>query len=291
MSDALTYVTAYGQDDGLRASLNALVGEAFGIDFEPWYQQGHWDDHYTPHSLVADGRVVANVSTTTMMLLWQGVPRRAVQLGTVVTAPVYCGRGLAADLMARVLARCRAECDFLFLFAHEGVTSFYPRFGFEPLGESRFVATVQPRNTRLGLRQLNLDNEDDMRLTDRLVRARHPVSQTLSAIGNDGLLWFHLLNSFSHTLWYAPEEDCLLVCECQGDTLLLHDVLCPHGVDLPRLLPSILPEGVTRVEFGFTPDWPVDSMEIEPLADNGTLFLLPVTAMDRPFRFPATAQS
>ncbi len=291
MSDTLTYVTAYRQDNGLRASLNALAGEAFGIDFEPWYRQGHWDDHYAPHSLVAGGRVVANVSATTMTLLWQGVPRRAVQLGTVVTAPEYRGRGLAADLMARVLARYRTECDFLFLFAHEGVTGFYPRFGFEPVGESRFVASVVPGGQPMPLLQLNLENDEDGRLVERLVRTRQPVSQTLSALGSDGLLRFHLLNSFPQALWYAPEEDCLLVCEYQSDTLQLHDVLCSHAVDLPRLMPSILPDGVTRVEFGFTPDWPVESMRIGPLTDNGTLFLLPSVAMARPFRFPITAQA
>ena len=32
------------EDAALRHSFNALAGETFGLDFEPWYQYGYWGE-------------------------------------------------------------------------------------------------------------------------------------------------------------------------------------------------------------------------------------------------------
>ena len=46
----------------LRHSFNELAKKTFGLDFEDWYQNGFWSDHYNPYSIVEDHKVIANVS-------------------------------------------------------------------------------------------------------------------------------------------------------------------------------------------------------------------------------------
>ena len=55
----------YRDNEQLRHSFNELAMKTFDIDFEDWYQNGYWTDRYNPHSIVIDGKVVANVSVNT----------------------------------------------------------------------------------------------------------------------------------------------------------------------------------------------------------------------------------
>ena len=70
----------------LRSSFNALAEETFGLSFEAWHQAGYWTDRYLPYVACAGGRVIANASVNLMDTVWNGNPRRFIQIGTVMTA-------------------------------------------------------------------------------------------------------------------------------------------------------------------------------------------------------------
>ncbi len=44
----------YRHDAALRRSFNALAEQAFGLNFENWYNLGYWGDDYCPYSVVED---------------------------------------------------------------------------------------------------------------------------------------------------------------------------------------------------------------------------------------------
>ena len=54
-----TVLHGYRDSASLRQSFNRLAGVVFGLDFEPWYQNGFWGDAYDPYSLVVEGQVVS----------------------------------------------------------------------------------------------------------------------------------------------------------------------------------------------------------------------------------------
>lgn len=95
----------YKDDEVLRKSFNALAIETFakGLDFEPWYQEGYWNNRYICYSFVDDNQVVSNVSANRMVICEDGVLKEAIQIGTVMTHPDYRKRGLASKLIHRVL--------------------------------------------------------------------------------------------------------------------------------------------------------------------------------------------
>lgn len=82
-----------------RHAFNQLAMETFGLDFEPWYRGGWWGDRYRPCTLFDGERAAANVSVNFMEFSLEDRKRRYLQLGTVMTAPAYRGRGLARWLM------------------------------------------------------------------------------------------------------------------------------------------------------------------------------------------------
>ena len=87
----------------LRASFNALTRRTFGFDFTDWHARGWWTSErtgYTPHALVADCEVVANISTTSIAFDIAGERVRAT-LGFTATdaagmtcAPIEVDGGL-----------------------------------------------------------------------------------------------------------------------------------------------------------------------------------------------------
>ena len=134
------YRTDYQDDKNLRGSFDTLARETFGLSFEPWYLSGNWTDRYRPYSLLHKGQVVANVSVSPMDLRCMGRELHCVQLGTVMTAPAFRGRGLGRALLERVEAEGRARGAarlVLDTFSFQA-----PRF-YEKLGYRRF-GQVEP---------------------------------------------------------------------------------------------------------------------------------------------------
>lgn len=80
-----TLEKAYKENTLLRQSFNSLAQKTFGLDFENWYENGHWRNRYVPYSFCDNGKVIANVSVNVMEFLYQGKKQQFIQLGTVMT--------------------------------------------------------------------------------------------------------------------------------------------------------------------------------------------------------------
>ena len=125
----------YRHDRALRQSFNALAEQTFGgLNFENWYQMGYWGENYDPHSIVIDGKVVANVSVNRCDLVIGGQRKKIYQLGTVMTDPEYRNRGLGRAIM-EALEPMLSQADGVYLFGNDSVVDYYPRFGFRRAAE------------------------------------------------------------------------------------------------------------------------------------------------------------
>lgn len=128
----------------LRESFFSLARSTFDIDFSPWHAGGFWGERYIPYALAEGDRVVSNVSVNVLDVLYDGAPRRYVQLGTVMSDPAFRGSGLARRLMEAVLADWREKCDMLYLYANDTALDFYPKFGFERAVEHAQTLRLRP---------------------------------------------------------------------------------------------------------------------------------------------------
>ena len=238
------------EDAALREGFFALARQVFGLDFAGWYQAGWWTDRYLPHLLTVDGHAAANVSVNLIDTLRNGQPRRYIQLGTVMTAPAFRGRGLSRRLMEAVLERWRDRCGGMYLYANDGARDFYPKFGFRPAQEYLHSRPLAGGTGGAGA----LDPGTPAGLA--LLRSHYALGNPFSALpmpDNFGLLMFYCGSFLKDCVRYVPEQDAVVVAEQTGESLLCHDVFCPPGRDLEAILRAAAAPETARVELGFTP--------------------------------------
>lgn len=275
------YRTDIRDDDALRASFNALTRLVFGFDFADWRARGWWAEKhtgYTPCALVHGGEVIANVSATPMNLVVAGEPIRALQLGTVMTAPAWRGQGLQRRLMARALDGAAARFDMIYLYANESVLDFYPKFGFVPATEYSFSLAV-PQGRGETAAHADMNSAADCEKLLRLYRLGNPFSLA-AAPTETGLLMFYCTGFMSGDVYFIDALNAAAVAEYDGETLLLDDVFCPAEVPLEAVLRALARPGVTRAELGFAPK-DAAGMACAPIEDDGGLFVM--KGMKNPF--------
>lgn len=279
----LHFVTNYQKHTAQRESFFKLAHETFGIDLKTWYEQGNWTDSYVPFSIAEDDQIIANVSVNHMNFLYHGRARKAIQLGTVMTAPAYRGQGLSRCLIERVLQEYSKQCEFIYLFANRTVLDFYPLFGFHRASEfthsKRYVRPSSP----LSVRKLDLDLPDDKGLLLRLTSCPIPVS-SISMLDGQPLLLFYL-RSMNRDNLYLINESVLAVAEYQGDTLFLADLFSQLPFAFDQVVGALLTEDEMQVEFGFTP-LAEGTFEVSEITDDEeALFTLPRVELQNE-RFP-----
>ena len=214
----------YRHDSALRASFNALAEKTFGLNFESWYQNGFWTENYDPHSVVIDGKVVANVSVNRTDFLVDGKRYRVLQLGTVMTDPEYRGRGLSRAIMESIEPEL-AAADGAYLFGNDNVVEFYPRFGFVPGKEAEYRKKVSFRGESK-VQQVRMDNPAAW---DRLRKAMEESTfrEGCRMVGNPELIFFYVSQFMQDAACYIPHLDAWAVAELEDGVLTVHNIFGP----------------------------------------------------------------
>ena len=219
----------YRDDKALRDSFNELAGRVFDLNFEQWYQNGFWQDNYNPHSVVIDGKVVANVSVNKCNMLYNGEPLRLLQIGTVMTDPDYRGRGYARFLLEEVIKEYETKVDGIYLYANDSVLEFYPKFGFEKRNEYGYSKSVNNTLDSI-VEAIRMDTKNDW---DKMVEVMKSRSQAGNMImfDNEGLFMFYLSQFMTETVFYIRSYDTYVVAEIEGSTLLLYAIWGEASID------------------------------------------------------------
>ncbi|WP_249899952.1 GNAT family N-acetyltransferase [Paenibacillus sp. PK3_47] len=271
----LNLIYDYKNNKVYRDSFNQLANLVFGINFEVWYQKGFWDDRYICYSFISDHVVIANVSVSKMDLIINGVIKKAIQIGTVMTHPDFRGKGLSGKLMRHVLNIYEQDCDIFFLFANRTVLDFYPRFGFEAFGESKFKLEFHPTpKADTALRKLKYSSKEDLEFMRKMVLSRRPISEQFAVSNDLGLFMFYAITVFPESIYYSQEDDAIIVYQQEGHTLNLYDIVSQCEVDLNRILNRIANEQTKYIQFHFTPDQIPEEAQYEWVDSNGDLLFI-----------------
>ena len=254
----------YRDNEMLRASFCQLAQKTFGINFENWYRQGFWTDRYIPYSVQDDDRIIANVSVNIMNMEWDGISRKLIQLGTVMTAPEYRKQGLSRRLMEEIFSDYKEEADGIYLFANESVLDFYPRFGFRHADEYRYSRkktdhadgmTDAKDKAAVTMSRVRLETQEDLDRFCQIIRSYKQAGR-LCMYDNPGLFMFYLGSFMSDCVYRIDGLDAFVIVEEDEDTLILHEVLAPEKPDreLVEQAVNALGCGFSRVCLGFAPD-------------------------------------
>lgn len=278
---AYTLCDRVREDPARRAAFYALARQVFDLDFAPWHALGYWGDNYIPHVLYQGERAVSCVAVSLMDAHLAGRAKNYIQLGTVMTHPLYRGRGLARHLMEHVLQKYPA--DTTYLFANDGAVSFYPRFGFAPRDEVIHQLTLSPRPGEV--RPLDMDRAQDRAVAAALIEKGSDLA--LLDAGGVGLTMFYLTGPLKTCAYLV--DGALVVAQQEEDGLTCHAIY--GGASLEGALCPLL-NAPGRVRLGFTPRQ-AQGFEASPWREDDTTLM--VRGGDpfggKPMRFPALSHA
>ena len=128
-----------------------------------------------------------------------GRPVNVGSVHAVATRADRRRRGLCRRLMEEMLAYAEGRYETLVLTTEN--PQYYTPFGFRVLQEHRFTVRLRPRPRRDGLRVLDLAQESDVALLNRMLDERSPVSEVVG-VGREKAVFF--VNEGRRPLHYAP---------------------------------------------------------------------------------------
>ncbi len=288
----------YLANDQHRTAFNRLLDNVFGFSLEEFYQLGYLDSWYVPFSLFLNDTAIANVSASRFTLMLDGKPRRAVQIGTVMTHPEYRGRGHAATLMKQVIETYKADTDLFFLFANNSTFDFYPRFDFQQVTETHFSLALQSDTADFtDLEQLDLNDEEIRATVRRFVKQRVPVSNRFGVLEGEDIFLFHAMYLVPDSLFKLSDPECLLFMQWQGTTLHLYDIISHKPVSFAAIQHAIPVPPTSDIIFHFTPDklglMDHPDLEQQPITpDEDAFFVRSATPLfASPFQRPRTLEA
>lgn len=257
----MNVIHGYRDNKELRSSFNVLAEQTFdGLNFEGWYQNGFWGDNYDPHSIVIDGKVVANVSVNRCDLELGGRRYRILQLGTVMTAPEHRGKGLSRAIM-EYIEPMMAEADGVYLFGNDSVVDFYPKFGFRRGRELEYRKSVS-QSGPVAAEQVVMDGPAAWaRLAEAMERSS--FAEGCKMVGNPELIFFYVSQFMQEAVWYIPGLDAWAVAELEKGVLTIYNIFADASVTVDDVAAAFGAE-VRTVALGFAPEsregWEVSAL-------------------------------
>jgi len=291
--DGMTYRSRYWDDRRARNGFKEFLDSVHGLDLTLWEEKGFWDDDcYTPFSFFEGDRVVASGCLYTMEMVIEGRERRLGQFSGVGTLPGFRRRGLNRWLTEQALEWARPTHDGFFLFSSPMALPFYAKCGFMPIDQYAPTLAIEPPALRPGLLQLDMGNDGDLALIERLASDRSPVSDVLG-VRNVKLLMYHCLYPLRDFVYYIPDLEVAVFFKIDRDRLTLFDVVGRNVPPFAELHPYLAGQPHREVEFRFL----TDKMGLEPtgrrlLADCNAHVLPPLRLPEEPDTlFPYSCQA
>ena len=274
-----------GNDPTYTAVFDDLIKEVFGFSFEPWLARNLWDDRYESHSIIENGKMLANVCIFKTDMIICGQQVRAHQLGAVATRAGERGKGFSRLLMNHVLDEYPETPAFL--GANPSVIEFYPRFGFLPVQTYRPMINVAINNSANTGFKCTPDDEH----VRKALYGKRIYSNLVDSVNTQTVEMCQMLTNdkYRDSIYYLPGCGAVIVARHVDGTLFLSDVVSRRPLTFDELIKELPFSGITFVEFGFCPDWLGIIPRWEPLDE--LYFIRGEWSLPGKFRFPVMSET
>ncbi len=257
-----------------------------------WRDRGGWTDDYEVFAIVDDGRIISTIGRSRMRMVIEGQDRAGYQLGAVATLEPYRRQGLARQLMNWVIGELDEPDQPIILFANDSVLDFYPRFGFKRIPQRRSFARMALQPFGAQAPRCDLSNASDRSRLATLCAATQPTRGHLTA---RDYYWLALWNlgCGSATVSWRPEFEAAIATTIENERLVIHDVFAAQPFDLGLVVPTLIMQPVTELEFLFDPGyfWPTASYAAFDNTESSLFARGAATSINGPVQFPALAQT
>ncbi|MCU0291146.1 MAG: GNAT family N-acetyltransferase [Thermoanaerobaculaceae bacterium] len=285
---------SFSDDPGLGPTLFDLLDTVF-----PGLREGArqaralgaaWESVSTPFVGFEGGRAVSHVGVIELSLVVCGQLTKVGSIHAVATHPDCRHRGLYRQVMGEALRHCASRYETVILTTEH--PEYFAPFGFRHVREHAFTAALPPAGGTDAVRELDLQDPDDLTLLHRLLETRTPVSEVVGVVDEKAVFFF---NEGRRPLHHVAGLDVVVCLELDGTRLTFFDVVGPRIPNLAELV-SRLPWEIEEVEIDFCPDrLGVDARPVPRLLDHdGPSYLMvrgPFAAEGRAFTLPRSART
>jgi len=212
-----------------------------------------------------------------------------MQFGAVATAKNAHGRGLSRLLMEHVLQLYPNRPAYL--AANEGVTDFYPKFGFRQV--QTYTASIcysQKVFDTKSPRAVKLDIDDE--IVTHTLNSRGAFSNLVDCTNAPSIQMFHFIMQYHDDIYHLPHLNTVVIAQQTSNNLFLADVISHNKITLDEILATLPCTGIDTIEFGFCPDWLGVTPNWTPtdMASN-PFFIRGNWDLPEYFMFPATSET
>ena len=217
-----------------------------------------WESVSTPFVRFEAERIVAHVGVIELSLVLLAQPETVGAIHGVATHPAFRRRGYFGELMEEVLRYCDARYRTLILTTQH--PEYFASFGFRVVQEHVFHLCVEAPGRGDSVRQLNLEDPNNIVLLHRLLETREPVSNVVGVTNEKAVFCF---NEGGSPLYYVADLDVLLCLTMEGERLEIFDIVGPQIPPLAAILDR-MPRRINDVRIWFSPDRIADGAEAIP---------------------------
>lgn len=192
MLKGLTFRQNYFNDPISLQGLTDLLQDIFGIDIGLLQQFGGLDPSSMPFGYFDNnGRCIANFSAFSMPLIVNGDMIRATGYQSGAVRPEFQRKGLYRDLMQKAFAWADAAGSSAGLLLTRD-PALYENYGFQAVPQHKFCGPAPEfSRTEAEVRQLNLQNRDDVAIIAHLLDTRQPVSNRFAVVSQKAMFFFN----------------------------------------------------------------------------------------------------
>ncbi|MGJ7911242.1 GNAT family N-acetyltransferase [Neobacillus sp. LXY-1] len=243
--------------------------------------------------MVKDNQIIATVSVNILTILINGDEVPAIQIGTVMRDEGYQNKGYSRLLMEKVLEDY-SHIPFMYLFANDTVLDFYPKFGFRHMEETIFSCNYMVANgCPASFGKLDGTKQEDLEFIYKKALTRKPNSALFSTTGTEELVMFYAIKIFPQNCYWIDEEQAIVMCQHQGSTLHIYDIISKREVNITTILETMTTEETRKITFHFTPTFENLTYTKKEFSDHSTFFIRITQELNMPlhFKHPNTSQA
>ncbi|MDR9774227.1 GNAT family N-acetyltransferase [Rhizobium hidalgonense] len=282
----LTFRQDYFDDPAGWAALVCLLKDIFGIDIGPLQQLGGPDATSMPFGWFdVEGELAANITAFALPFVLNGRIVHAAGLQSGAVRPPWRRRGLYRNLTVKALDWCERQ-GFEAVILYTDKPSLYEAYGFRAIAQHRYEGAAPELSAFAGpARLLAPTNADDLALLQLLLKARSPVSTSLSVAANAAM--FLINTRLDPDVRVSFMEDMRAVIAWKMDEAGRFSLLDVVAAEMPSLAAILggLKIAPGTVEVLFRPD-KLDWVGAPQPMESGTVLMLRGLGSEAP-QFPA----
>jgi len=271
------FINDFKSNKHLSLELNQLIKRNCARStLDDWMLKGHSDQNYQYYGLVdLRGNLVAAVGLIKTSIYYRRQRYNAIQLGNVYFhepndfSPFDKSR-IEHELLSRIVSKFDTIVDVIYYYHDQDNKPLLEDFGLTPFPEYNYYLELDPHQARRTsvIKRVTLDNANDYTELLATIKHSYQVSKNTFDISSDSIIkLYNILKYFRRSVYKIPSLEVTVVCEFRGNTCKIIAIFAKNEIDLTQIINAIVPQNMTRVEFGFTPCNPIPGLKCDVKAE------------------------